>query len=329
VPNLIEQKAVSLFVRSATNCWDALALALPVGRKYFQRNLKRRIHSEKQVDALIHFADPLGALPREESTAPQYLYTDTTWERWNKARLIRLSENMQSRLRNAEITAVRNMDHVFTVSQYLVSEYIQRYNVDAGSITPVGTGIGHSGSELAMQHRDYGSKRMLFVAKLSGKHFVRKGGKLLLDAFDVLRKQVPEATLVIVGNDTLQKQLKNITGLEVHGFVSKEKLEELYLASSLFVQPALDEPWGLVFLEALLYQLPIVGLARNAFPELSGNGRFGFACEEEDPQLLADLLEKALSNPSHLERMGREGRDFVKNNYTWDNVARNVLSVIS
>ena len=101
-----------------------------------------------------------------------------------------------------------------------------------------------------------------------------------------------------MGNDILENELKNINGLEVYGFVSKEKLEELYRTSSLFVQPALDEPWGLVFLEALLCQLPIVGLDRNAFPELSGNGRFGFACKEEDPQLLAELLEEALSKPT-------------------------------
>ena len=49
----------------------------------------------------------------------------------------------------------------------------------------------------------------------------------------------------------------------------------------------------ILFSEALLCQLPIVGLDRNAFPAACQvNGRFGFACKEEDPQLLAELLEE-------------------------------------
>ena len=71
-PNQIEQKAVSLFVRAASNCWDGIAWTSPIGRKYYRRNLKRRMLSEKHVDAVMHFSDPLGVLLREESIVPQY-----------------------------------------------------------------------------------------------------------------------------------------------------------------------------------------------------------------------------------------------------------------
>ena len=86
-----------------------------------------------------------------------------------------IPEEIQSSLKQTAIDALSNIDHVFAVSKYMVPEYIHKYNVDAGSITSVGTGAGHLGDVLATNNRDC-SKRMLFAAKLHGEHFVRKGG---------------------------------------------------------------------------------------------------------------------------------------------------------
>lgn len=92
--------------------------------------------------------------------------------------------------------------------------------------------------------------------------------------------------------------------------------------------PALREPNGITYLEGLANKAPIVGLNRFAFPEFSGNGEWGFICNNDDPQELADTIIKALSDKETLKIMGEKGQKFVIENYNWDKVVNNMIDIM-
>ena len=54
----------------------------------------------------------------------------------------------------------------------------------------------------------------------------------------------------------------------------------LFQECALYAMPALLEPNGITYLEALANKMPILGLNRFAFPEFSGYGKFGFIVDE-------------------------------------------------
>ena len=89
--------------------------------------------------------------------------------------------------------------------------------------------------------------------------------------------------------------------------------------------PAVREPNGITYLEALASKTPIIGLNRFAFPEFSGDGQFGFIVPEYNSELLANTIINALSNPSLLNKMGLEGQAFVKGKYDWDIVVDKIM----
>ena len=86
----------------------------------------------------------------------------------------------------------------------------------------------------------------------------------------------------------------------------------------MFVMPSQYDAWGIAYLEALACRMPIVGRDINAFQEISGNGRYGFALHEGTPAELAAVLLRALAQPEELARMGSEGQTFCLANYTWE-----------
>ncbi len=92
--------------------------------------------------------------------------------------------------------------------------------------------------------------------------------------------------------------------------------------------PALQEPWGVVYLEALACRVPILGLNRFAFPEISRNGAFGFICPDATPEKVAETLLDATSDPARLARMGAEGHDYVTTTFSWDRVASNIRATM-
>jgi len=93
----------------------------------------------------------------------------------------------------------------------------------------------------------------------------------------------------------------------------------------LLVQPMLNDPWGQVYLEAMVSRTPVMGLARNGLPELVDGGRHGFLVDRTEPDALAGAILCALSEPERLERMAETAQRYVLGTHGWDRVAERIL----
>ena len=85
------------------------------------------------------------------------------------------------------------------------------------------------------------------------------------------------------------------------------------------------EPFGIVFVEAMLQGLPCIGTSRFAMPEIIADGETGWLVAEDDVQSLSHRLITALTNRDASFAMGQRGRARALDLFTWDRVAGRIV----
>jgi len=178
---------------------------------------------------------------------------------------------------------------------------------------------GHNVPIQANPAKKYDQKNILFV----GVDWERKGGPELLAAFRLVRERIPDATLTIVG---CSPQIDE-PGCRIMGRVAPSDLGRYYSEASVFCMPTRQEPFGIVFVEAMAHHLPIVATDLGAIPDFLSNGDNGFRVAPGDIQGLAHALIQLLSNPLLCRQMG-ERSHAVSKIYTWDTVAATMRTAI-
>ncbi len=257
-------------------------------------------------------------LSPQRTDAKYYSYVDATMRPLLEADP-RKKIGMEFFLRGYEVNekaCYSLMDGVFTMNEWSRESIHQLYGYPKKNMYNIGFGVNVAYYE---GKKDYSDPHLLTVLRKGTEYY--KGLDLLLEAFRIVRKKRPDIKLSVVGTE-----YKNIGGVSYYYNQPREKTIELFRSASLYVMPAVREPNGITYLEALANRTPIVGLDRFAFPEFSGYGEFGFVVPDYDKNLLADTILKAISAPHQLERMGLRGQEFVKSKYAWDIVIEKMMN---
>ncbi|MEK9970499.1 MAG: glycosyltransferase family 4 protein [Ferrovibrio sp.] len=250
-----------------------------------------------------------------------YLYCDQTWalSLQHRPDLRDYSHRAIENFEANERAALDSVEHIFTFGVYVRDHLISHYGVAAEKVTAVGSGMGQI--EPYDQPKDYSRPHLLFVAKHL---FAAKGGNLLVEAFKIARQSRADLQLDIVGDPASASHVATHPGIHFHAHLPWRELQRLYRISTLLVQPMLNDPWGQVYLEALLSRTPVIGLRRNGLPEIVEHGRHGFLVDAPDPQALAATILDALSDPQRLMQMGWGGQAHVLQTYSWEAVANRI-----
>jgi len=207
---------------------------------------------------------------------------------------------------------------IFTFNEWTRKSIIEDFGVAAEKVHNVGFGANLN-PYLAGKKYDNG----LILTVLRRGNEELKGLNLLLQGFKIAHNQNRNLKLAVVG--TTCEAMAGVTYYEGH---PRSKTISLFQEAALYAMPAIFEPNGMVFPEALSCKAPILGLDRLAFPEFAGYGKYGFIVHP-DPQDIADKILYALDNPQLLEKMGREGQEFAIKRYSWEVVVQKMLDTIN
>jgi phosphatidylinositol alpha-1,6-mannosyltransferase len=149
-----------------------------------------------------------------------------------------------------------------------------------------------------------------------------KGADDLIRAMPQLRASFPGLSLVAVGGGDDLPRLKAIAAeLQIADCVhflqgiSREQLAACYAHSEIFALPSTGEGFGIVFIEAMAFGLPVVGVAAGGLTDIIRDGANGFLVPAKDPGALADSLARLLSDPSLWSEMGRNGAETINQRY--------------
>lgn len=250
-----------------------------------------------------------------------YLYCDHSWAlaRPHRIDIDRFTRRALASFERSEQESLGGLSHVFTFGEYVRDNMIRHYGLPPDHVTAVGSGMGTIEPNDA--RKDFTSAALLFVAK----HLFReKGGHLLLDAFRLAHHRRPDLTLTIVGDERSRAHVPDHPAITFHGHLPWADLQQLFRDATLLVQPMLNDPWGQVYLEALVSRTPVLGLNRNGLPEIVDGGRYGFLVKHPDPEALSHAILDAVSDPARLERMAIAGQRHVLGKYSWDRVAERI-----
>ena len=147
-----------------------------------------------------------------------------------------------------------------------------------------------------------------------------------LGAFAQVAEQMPSARALVVGDDVfgdhpaLRGRLESLCRhLEIADRVTftgfRTDVAQIIANSDVLVMPSLAEPFGRVALEAMAVAVPVIGTAAGGLPEVVEDGVTGLLVPPHDPNRLAEAMEWILRDRRRSRRMGRAGRERVRERF--------------
>ena len=256
-------------------------------------------------------------------------------------------KNMQMKIMDfEEIFVAKKVDAVITVTQGIKDILIKR-GVDESKIAVIPNGANAdlfrpiddpvAINELRGQHNmDENALLVTFVGSLEP----YEGVEYLIQAAPSVLKIVSNAMFLIVGDGRVKNGLMNLAGeigvfdkFIFTGNVSYEKVPLYINMSSVGVAPftlARNDRIGLSPLKVYEYLAcgkPVVASDVKGIGELLNNTGSGILVAPEDSTELANGIIKLIKDKELREKMGKNGREMVVNNCTWEHIAKKTIEV--
>jgi glycosyltransferase involved in cell wall biosynthesis len=248
---------------------------------------------------------------------------------------------------NIELHAARAADLIVTVSYAMKDELVGlgfpkekiqvSYNgVDPDKYNPNTVTPDQVKKIRAMYDVKDDEEMILFIGRLVG---VKGVDRLIMALPHILQKN-PKAKLVIVGLGDLQEYLMNLVKATKMSdfvkfrfeFIPEEKRILHYAACDVAVFPSFYEPFGIVVLEAMAMERPVVvGAAGiSGMREIvvcCGDEQCGYHIDPNNPSDIAWGINSVLENADRKKWLGKNGRKRVLNEFTWDKIAAKTLGL--
>jgi glycosyltransferase involved in cell wall biosynthesis len=141
----------------------------------------------------------------------------------------------------------------------------------------------------------------------------RKGLVYLLDAARILAEKKKKFKIIIVGDGHQRKELENfIENVKLEPYVEllgkRSDIPYLLKASDVFVLPSMHEAFGLVLLEAMMAELPVIATSRGGVPEIITHGESGILIEPRNSQAIANAIENLIDDPEMAKKISKAGQ---------------------
>lgn len=169
----------------------------------------------------------------------------------------------------------------------------------------------------------------------AGKLIARKGITELLKACSILQeKGYHNYTLLVVGDGIQRRELEELAKsnqiseqIQFVGRVPYEQMGAYYQQADIFVFPTLEDVWGLVAVEAMMFGKSILCSQWAGAAEMVKDGENGYIFDPHQPEKLAELMGKFIERPDLIEQMGAKSQEIMAN-YTPNTVAKNLAEVV-
>lgn len=225
--------------------------------------------------------------------------------------------NLATRIRaRKEERFTSNCCYIFTMSEWLRQFYIKQ-GYDKDKVIAVGGGINVDISKCNYEKKE--GNKFLFI----GRDFYRKGGHLVCNAFEKLKKLYPDIELYVIGPYEQPSETKG-EGIYFMGNLSQDKVADYLNICDVFVMPSYFEAYGLVFIEALSFGLPAIGRNKYEMPYFIENGETGYLIDSDNIDELAQKMIDLLKNERIKSNVIRK-REWYLSQYNWDTVTDKIL----
>jgi len=281
-----------------------------------------------------------GTTVKKETGLPLAFHVHST----EKGRTLGNGSNVVS---NIEMRGANMADMIVTVSYAMKDELVQlgfpkeKIQVSYNGVDPQKYDPAKVSADKVRAIRErYGIKDQDSMILFLGRLVAVKGVDKLIMAMPHILTKVPNAKLVIVGVGELQEYLTNLTRtlrLDDYvkfcfDFIPEEERIQHYAACDLAAFPSFYEPFGIVALEAMSMEKPVVvGAAGvSGMREIvicRGEEQCGFHVDPNNPSDIAWGVTSALEDPERSKWIGKNGRKRVLSEFTWSKIAEKTVEL--
>jgi glycosyltransferase involved in cell wall biosynthesis len=307
---------------------------LGIKRKYHFFSNRRLNHINQRFNAQSNSSDAyffLGFTSWIDITPnkPYYCYNDASFATYveiynNKDEF---SKKDLKRIYEKEKAWLANANKVFFNSNWALEKTKKAYGLDGKNFMNIGFG-----GFIAIPEQDcyIGGYNFLFITL----EFKPKGGKIVAEAIQIVRKTHPDANIWVVGEKPPEEILA-LEGIIYKGYFSKsdkqdyQMLLEIFSQSFCLVHPTLKDTTTLVITESAYFGCPAIASKRFAIPESVIHKETGLLLDEpRNPKELAEKMCYMIEHPELYNKMRERVRLSALENSTWEKVGDRLNDLI-
>ncbi|MFD9362087.1 glycosyltransferase [Priestia megaterium] len=303
---------------------DIRVIELPYkGNKgyYMNRRALKKILKELNPDILhAHYASGYGTLARLVRFKP---YVLSVWgsdvylfPKQSRLKAYILKKNLQA----ATVIASTSSDMRKETYKYIdnrKSIYLTPFGIDLNKFSFKDYKTSKKQIDIGIVKRlekVYGVEYLILAISELKKRLIKQGMEDLSN----------KIKLTIVGGGSIKKELVDLAcslklekSIEFVGDIPNEEVPSYLKRFDIYCAPSLSESFGVAILEASAVGLPVVASNVGGIPEVVLDGQTGYLVRPENSKDIVDKLYHLIANESLIDKMGREGRRFVEENYEW------------
>ena len=243
-----------------------------------------------------------------------------------------IREPNQKYINDTEWMLTYEANEVIVNSNYMKSEVQRLFGLPFEKINVVPNGVNLN--KFTGMDRDYSFRRkyamdnekiILFVGRL----VYEKGVQNLIAAMPKVLASYHDAKLVIAGKGGMLDELKaqaDYLGISnkvyFAGYMNGKDVERMYKAEDISVFQSTYEPFGIVALEGMLAERPIVVSDAGGLGEIVEHRVTGMKSYCGNPNSIADSILELLFNPELCDNIVKNAKIKVKENYNWQKIAQ-------
>jgi glycogen synthase len=245
--------------------------------------------------------------------------------------------------------AYKTADGVIAVSEQMKTDVVEAYGINPEKVTVIHNGIDPEFYQPTFDTNlllEYGINPEIPFVLFVGRITRQKGISQLISAakyFDencqiVLCAGAPDTPEIAKETEELISDLKATRNgvILISEMLPREKIKVLYSHARVFACPSLYEPFGIINLEAMSCETPVVGSAVGGIPEIIVEGETGYLIELESvsrtdfnpknpvefQKNFASKVNELLADEKLATAMGKAGRKRVLEKFSWESIAK-------
>ena len=238
----------------------------------------------------------------------------------------RSGENVNQNVYDLERKGMEEADRVIAVSNMTRQIVIDRYGIDPSKVFTAYNAVEPSDKPDQQFKRGVKDKVVTFLGRIT----FQKGPDYFVEAARKVLNKDPNVRFVMAGSgDMLHKTIRRVAELKMGdrfhftGFLKGDDVDHMFGLSDVFVMPSVSEPFGIVPLEAMRSNVPVVISKQSGVSEILTHA---LKIDFWDVDAMADSIYGLLHYEALSKMFRRYGKEEV-DNLKWENAAIKIKEV--
>lgn len=238
----------------------------------------------------------------------------------------RSGDNVNQNVYDLERKGMEEADRVIAVSNLTRKTVIERYGINPDKVFTVYNAVEPNEKGSQYYHRGVQEKVVTFLGRIT----FQKGPDYFVEAARKVLNKDPHVRFVMAGSgDMMNKTIKRVAELKMGdrfhftGFLKGGDVDHMFGLSDVFVMPSVSEPFGIVPLEAMRSNVPVVISKQSGVSEIL---RHALKIDFWDIDAMADSIYGLLHYEGLSKMFKRYGKDEV-DSLKWENAAFHIKEV--